>query len=188
MTFDLVVVAASAGGLDALSTVLADLPADFPAPLAVVQHRSTQSPGMLADILSRRTKLRVKAAEAGETPLAGTVYLAPPAFDLLVTPEHAFAVSDLERARGALSSADHLFASAAKVYGERLLAVVLTGTGSDAAAGVRSVGQAGGMVLAQDERSSRAFGMPGAAIATGEVNEVLPLSQIGATLVRLVTT
>jgi two-component system chemotaxis response regulator CheB len=91
--FDLIVVAASAGGVDALRTIFAHLPADFPVPLAVVQHRSQQFPHMLSHVLKRHSRLRVKTAEAGETPQPGTIYLAPPDRHLTIQADGSFGLT-----------------------------------------------------------------------------------------------
>jgi two-component system chemotaxis response regulator CheB len=186
--FDIVVLAASAGGLDALIAVLSSLPSDFPIPVAVVLHRSTQGPNLLANVLSRHTVLRVTQAKAGERLQPGTVYLAPSDLHLSVTPARIFALTGGGRQSYVLSSADPLFLSVARVYAERVVAVVLSGYGHDGAEGARAVGRAGGTVLVQDEATAQAFGMPSAAIETGEVDAVLPLSAIGPALVQLAIT
>jgi two-component system chemotaxis response regulator CheB len=186
--YDIVVLAGSAGGLDALTAVLFSLPGDYPVPLVVVLHRSSQGPNLLADVLSRHTRLRVTQAKAGEALRPGTVYLAPSDLHLSVTTAKAFALTGGGRQSHVLSSADPLFVSVAQVYEQRVVAVVLSGWGRDGAEGARAIGQAGGMVVVQDEATAQAFGMPAAAIATGEVDAVLPLAAIGPALIQLVTT
>lgn len=184
--FDLIVIAASTGGVKALLTIFADLPADFAVPVAVVLHRSSQTPSLLAEVLGRRTPLAVRNATAGETPRPGTVYLAPPDHHLTVTSERAFALSDGGRINHMRSAADPLFISAAEVYRSRVVAVVLTGGDGDGAAGARAIGLAGGIVIAQDEATSQVFSMPRATIATGHTDVVLAIEQIGPALRRLV--
>jgi two-component system chemotaxis response regulator CheB len=186
--FDLIVVAASAGGLEALLEIVPSLPVDFPVPIAVVVHRSLQAPEMLATVLGRRTSLEVRTAAAGETPRAGTVYVAPPDRHLVVTPDRTFALQHGQRVQHTHSAADPLFLSAALVYGDRAMAIVLSGGQSDGAAGARAIGDAGGFVLVQNEATSRVFSMPSAAIATGQVEAVLPVGDIAAALVSLVWT
>lgn len=183
--YDLVVMAASAGGVHALREILGGLPADFPVPVAIVQHRSANPPNMLAKVLGRFSPLAIKTAEEGETMRPGTVYLAPPDFHLYVQRGGVCHLSDGRRIRYLRSSANPLFDSAADTFKGRVIAVVLTGTDSDATDGVQSVKAQGGMVIAQDEATSQAFGMPGSAIATGCVDQVLPLGEIGPTLCRL---
>jgi two-component system chemotaxis response regulator CheB len=186
--FDLIVVAASAGGVDALRTIFARLPAQFPVPLAVVQHRSMQVPNLLPQVLNRHSRLRVKTAEAGETPQPGTIYLAPPDRHLSLTANGSFDLTEGSLIHHTHSAADPLFRSAAAVHRDRVIAVVLTGGLDDAAEGARAVGLAGGIVLAQDEATSQVFSMPKATIATGHADAVLALGEIGPALVRLVQT
>lgn len=187
-SYDLVVMAASAGGLAALESILGALPADFPVPIAVVQHRTAARPNLLARVLSRYTPLMVKTAEQGEKLRPGTVYLAPPDFHLLIQRNGCCDLFDGIRIRHVLSSANPLFASAAEAFGKRVIAVVLTGGDSDATDGVRSVSAHGGLVIAQDQATSRIFAMPRSAIETGCVDKVLPLAEIGPALRRLVET
>jgi two-component system, chemotaxis family, protein-glutamate methylesterase/glutaminase len=184
--FDLIVLAGSAGGLEALTAIVSSLPAGFPVPLAVVLHRSTQLPNMLAQVLGRRTQLKVRTAKAGETPAAGTIYLAPPDRHLIVTPERTFQLTDGALIHHTHSAADPLFLSAAEVYGRRVVAIVLTGGAGDAAEGARAVGLAGGIVIAQNEATSQVFSMPRATIATGQADSVLGIDEIGPALIRLV--
>lgn len=185
--FAIVVIAASLGGIQALWTILSHLPGDFPVPIAIVQHRSTEPPNLLSKVLMRRTPLLVKTAEEGERMLPGTVYLAPPDLHLRVRGDHTFALSDGTRIRHLRSSANPLFSSAAEAFPGRVIAIVLTGGDRDATDGVQSVKAHGGFVLAQDEATSQAFGMPRSAIETGCVDQVLPIDEIAPALLRLVT-
>jgi two-component system chemotaxis response regulator CheB len=184
--FDIVALAASAGGLTALSRVLAVLPADFPAVIVVVQHLDPRHRSLMADILSRRTSLRVKQAEEGEQVSPATVYIAPPNRHLLVNSNGTLSLTQSELVHFLRPSADLLFESVAASYRERAIAVVLTGTGSDGAMGVQAIKKMGGTVIAQDEESAEFFGMPSAAIHSGSVDFVLPLGEIPAALVTLV--
>lgn len=186
--FDIIAMAASAGGLMALSRVLAALPANFPAALVIVQHLDPRHKSLMADILSRRTPLQVKQAEEGEQVRPGTVYIAPPNRHLLVNPDGTLSLSQSEMVHFLRPSADLLFESVAAIYRERAIAVVLTGTGSDGAMGVQAIKKMGGTVIAQDEATADFFGMPSAAIHSGSVDFVLPLDEIPAALVTLVMT
>ena len=188
LPFELVVIGASAGGVQALLTLFSGLPSDFPVPVAVVLHRSARTPNLLAEILGRRTALTVRTATAGETPRAGTIYVAPPDQHLTVTPERTFALDDGGRINHMLSAADPLFVSAARVYRDRVVAIVLTGGAGDGAEGARAVGLAGGIVIAQDEATSQMFSMPRATIATGHADSVLGIEEIGPALMRLADT
>ena len=185
-TFDLVVVAASAGGLKACIKVVAGLPADFPLPVVVVQHIGQDGPSLMADILARHTPLRVRQAGDGDVLLGGTVYTPAPARHLRVHPGGTLSLLDSPRVRFVRPSADVLFASAADAFGDRVIAVVLTGCGSDGADGVRAVRRRGGFVIAQDEATSEHFDMPYHAVLTRKVDLVLPLGQIAFALQTLV--
>lgn len=178
--------AASAGGLTALSRVLADLPADFPAALVVVQHLDPRHRSLMADILSRRTALQVKQAEERDRLHPATVFIAPPNRHLLVNPDGTLSLSESELVHFLRPSADLLFESVAASYQDRAVAVVLTGTGSDGAMGVQAIKKMGGTVIVQDEKTSEFSGMPGAAIHTGSVDFVLPLDEIASALVTLI--
>jgi two-component system chemotaxis response regulator CheB len=184
--FDIVVIAASAGGFRALQRLLASLPANFPVPIAIVQHRSAKAPNVLAPLLQRRTALRVTQIErAGGHLERGNVYIAPPDQHLLVNLDRTFALTDGQKIRSVRSSANPLFTSAAGACGDRVVAVVLTGGDSDGTDGVQSVKAVGGVVIAQDPATAEHRWMPLAAVNTGSVDYVLPLDEIGPLLVRL---
>ena len=180
-----VALAASAGGLAALSHVLSSLPADFAAPLLVVQHLSPRHRSWLAEILGRRTALAVTQVQGGERIAAGRVYVAPPDHHLLLQHDGVLGLSDLSRVQHVRPSADLLFTSLAEAWGPGAVAVVLSGTGRDGAAGVLAIKEHGGTVIAQDKASAEFFGMPDAAFRTGGVDRVLPLDGIALALVRL---
>ncbi|MFE1748643.1 chemotaxis protein CheB [Coleofasciculus sp. H7-2] len=185
MPFPVVAVAASAGGIKAISELLSALPEDFPAAIAIVQHLDPKHPSLLAEILNRRTSLAVKQAEVGEQMRPGTIYIAPPNHHLLIDPDATLSLTQTKLVHFVRPSADLLFESVAASFKERAIAVVLTGTGSDGATGVRAIKEMGGIAIAQDRESSECFGMPGAAIETGTVDWILPLNKIAATLVNL---
>src|SRR5919108_117235 len=184
--FDVIALAASAGGLGALSRILASLPADFPAALVVVQHLDPRHRSLMADILGRRTPLTVKQAKEGDCLCPATVYTAPPNRHLLVNPDGTLSLSQSELVHFVRPSADLLFESVAASYKDRVIAVVLTGTGSDGAMGVQAIKKMSGTVIVQDEKTSEFFGMPAAAIHTGNVDFILPLDEIAPALVTLV--
>jgi two-component system chemotaxis response regulator CheB len=183
----LIALAASAGGLAALATVLATLPADLPASVVVVLHRRATRQSLLDKILARHANLPVTLALPGTAVAPGHIYIAPAEHHLIVNDDLRFALQDGTRVRGVLSSANRLFETAAPVFRGRMIAIVLTGTGFDATDGVQAVKASGGIVIAQDEATSQYFGMPGAAIQTGVVDLVLPLAAIGPAIVGIVT-
>ena len=184
--FDVVALASSAGGLTALSEILSGLPSDFAASVLVVQHLDPRHRSLMANILSRRTPLSVKEAAEGDALVPGKVFIAPPNRHLLVTPGGTASLSESELVHFVRPSADLLFESVAACYKERAICVVLTGTGSDGSMGVKAIKKMGGTVIVQDEKSSEFFGMPSAALQTGQVDFVLPLVEIAPALVTLV--
>ena len=184
--FDVVAMAASAGGLTALSQILTALSSNFPAAIVVVQHLDPRHRSLMAQILSKRTPLKIQEAREGDTLNAGAVYVAPPNRHLLVNLDGTLSLSQSELVHFVRPSADLLFESVAAIYKERAIAVVLTGTGSDGAMGVQAIKKMGGTVIVQDEKSSEFFGMPSAAIHTGNVDFVLPLDEIPSALITLV--
>jgi two-component system chemotaxis response regulator CheB len=186
--YNIVVIAASAGGINALREVLSDLPEDFPVPIAIIQHRTAEPPWYLDEILGKKTKLKVKYATRSEPLAPGTVYIAPHDHHLLVRPDHRFSLTNHTKVRHVRPSANPLFSSAAEIYKGKVIAVVLTGGDRDATDGVQAVKAAGGIVVAQDKATSEHFSMPESAIATGCVDYVLPLNQISEFLTKLVKT
>lgn len=184
--YDIVALAASAGGLHALSQVLSGLPVEFPVPLVVVQHLNPQHSALMADILNRRTALWVKEAEHGEHLVAGRVYLAPPNYHLVVNADRTLSLTQTEFVNFVRPCADLLFESVANIYQNRAIAVVLTGKGVDGTQGVQAIKNNGGITIAQDEATSNSFGMPGSAIDTGAIDFILPLSEVSIALIKLV--
>jgi two-component system, chemotaxis family, protein-glutamate methylesterase/glutaminase len=186
--FEVVGLAASAGGLTALMEVLTALPADFPTAIVLIQHLDPRHRSLMAEILGRRTKLTVRQAADGDRIEPGGVWVAPPAHHLLVNGDGMLSLTRTELVHFVRPSADLLFESMAAGYRDRAIAVVLTGTGVDGEMGVKAVKAMGGIVIAQDQKTSEHFGMPGTAIKTGCVDFVLPLDQIAGKLIDLVTT
>lgn len=180
-----VALAASAGGLKALSHVLGDLPDGFPAALAVVQHLDRHSPSLLAPILGRRCRLRVRQAAPGDALAPGLVLVAPPDHHLLINRDGSISLTHTELVHFVRPSADLLFESVAASFGPRAVAVVLSGSGIDGAMGVKAIRKTGGTVVVQDPASAEHPGMPRAAAETGVADLVLPLDEIGAALVEL---
>ena len=180
-----VVIAASTGGSKALNRLCAALPKDFPAPIILVQHNSSGFDSGFAQWLDATTPLCVGLAVERTIPAKGNLYVAPTDRHLLLDGT-GFTFDDGEPVQNQKPAADALFKSAAELYGENLVSVVLTGMGSDGADGTRYVKRAGGITIAQDEASSMIYGMPRAAVETGCVDMVLPLDLIPRRLISLV--
>jgi two-component system chemotaxis response regulator CheB len=178
--------AASAGGLSAVVHVLQNLPTNFGAIVVVVQHLDPRHRSLMPQVLGRRSNMHVHQATDGMVLEPGNVYLAPPDQHLLVNRDATASLTHSELVNFVRPSADLLFESVAAAYGERAIAVVLTGTGKDGSMGVTAIKNRGGTVIAQDEASSEFFGMPLAAIRTGMVDFVLSLEELPAALQMLV--
>jgi two-component system chemotaxis response regulator CheB len=186
MAYDIVVIGASAGGLEAVSRLLAQLPRDFNLPVAIAQHRAPAPPdGDLASIWQRVTPLPVADAE-DKAPIArGHVYIAPADYHLLVESRELFALSTDPPVLWARPSIDVLFESAAEVFGGAVIAVILTGASADGSAGLKAVRSRGGCALVQDPRTAESAVMPQAALAATAVNHVLPLADLGRVVAAL---
>jgi two-component system chemotaxis response regulator CheB len=184
--YDIVAIAASAGGITALSTVLGALPTGFPVPVVVVQHLDPRHETVIAHVLGRRTQLPVELVVAGQHAEAGRIYVAPPNYHLLVGAGGTLTLSSSELVHFVRPSADLLFESVAGAYGPRALACVLTGTGRDGAMGLSAITTRGGTVIVEDPATAQFKGMPEAAVAGTQVDFVLPLDEIGVVITRLV--
>jgi two-component system chemotaxis response regulator CheB len=185
-SFDVIAIAASAGGLKAINVVLSNLPAAFKAAIVVVQHLDPRHRSLMAEILARNTQMPVKQAEDGESIHPGTVYIAPPDRHLLVNSDDTLALTQSELVHFVRPSADLLFESVAASHKERAIAVVLTGTGSDGSMGVQAIKKMGGTVICQDVETAEFTGMPLAALQTKCVDFSLNLAEIAPALVTLV--
>jgi len=187
-SFPVIAMAASGGGLNALSVILGGLPAGFPAAVAIVMHLSPDHKSILAEILGRRTHLTVKQAHTGDVLCPSCVFVAPPNHHLFVAPGGGLKLSspDAKKIHFARPSAEPLFASVAAVYQKDAIAVVLTGGDGDGSFGVQIIKDHGGKVIAQDRPTSQDFSMPETSINTGDVDFILPLDEIAAKLIELV--
>jgi two-component system chemotaxis response regulator CheB len=174
----------SAGGIRALQTIFAGLPEGLDAAVLVVIHLSPDAPSLLASILGRWSALPVEQAEDGMLLEPGIVRVAPPDAHLLVDADEALRLDNSELVHHVRPSADVLLLSLAQHHRGPCTAVILSGTGIDGAAGAAAVKRAGGRVLAQDEETSQYFGMPGAAILAGSVDEILPLDEIASAVLQ----
>jgi two-component system chemotaxis response regulator CheB len=184
--FEIIALAASAGGLKALTEVLTALPAELPVSVVVVQHLDRRHRSLMAEILDRRTLINVKEAQNGERLQAGNAYIAPPDHHLLINRGGWVSLTQTELVHFLRPSADLLFESVAASFRERAIAVILSGTGTDGAMGVKAIKKMGGTVIVQKPGSSQFRGMPDAALQTGQADLVLELDEIAPALVALV--
>jgi len=186
---DAVVIGSSTGGPQALTAVLSRLPANFPVPIVIVQHMPPVFTRHLANRLNQECALTVREAGAGEALQCGEVLIAPGDFHLEIQRQGVAIRTMLQQGppeNSCRPAVDVLFRSAAKVYSNSLLAVVLTGMGQDGKRGSECIVQAGGTVIAQDEASSVVWGMPRAVTEAGLANKTMSLQLIPDELVRRV--
>ena len=184
-TPELIAIAASTGGPPALRRVLIDLPRTVPAPILVVQHIARDFTKGFAEWLAGSCALPVKLAEDREELQNGVVYVAPDEAHLGVTRNGRAALDGGPPIAGFRPSATHMFESAGRAYGSRLVAVVLTGMGSDGAAGLAAAHAEGAYVIAQDAASSVVYGMAAEAVRRGAVDLELPIERIAGRLIEL---
>ena len=181
---DIIVVGASAGGVEALTSLVRDLPPDLPAAVFVVLHFPPHATSMLPAILNRAGTLPAHHAEDGEAIAHGHIYVAPPDRHLLVEQGVVRVVAD-PRENGHRPAIDPLFRSAARAHGRRVAGVVLSGTLDDGTAGLQAVKTGGGVAIAQDPTEALYPGMPLSAVENVAVDRVLPVAAIAAYLVQL---
>ena len=183
--FDAVVVGASDGGVEALGMLLCELPAGYAVPVLVVLHLPPQRPSQLASLFASRCRVPVQEAQDKEPIRPGTVYFAPPDYHLLVEPDLTLALSVDPPVHYSRPAIDVLFESAAAAYGQRLLAIVLTGASIDGAQGVAAVRRAGGTTWVQDPTTAAHRTMPAAALLAAGAEAACTLEEIGKQLACL---
>lgn len=185
MKYEAVVVGASAGGMEALKTILTALPDSFPIPLVIVQHTSPQSDNYLIRYLNKLCPLNVKEADEKESILSGNVYIAPPNYHLLVERNKTLSLTVEPKISYSRPSIDVLFQSAAEAYTDKLIGIILTGANSDGSTGLKRIKELGGLTIVQEPKSAEVSVMPAAAINVVNVDYILNLSEISYKLIEL---
>ena len=175
---DAVAIGASAGGIEVLSVLLPAIPAGCRVSFFIVLHIPRERPSLLPEVFSARCVLPVKEAEDKEPVQPGTVYFAPPDYHMLIDRGPALALSGDEPVHFSRPSIDVLFDSAADIYGERLMGVILTGANQDGAEGLAAIGRAGGRTVVQEPGSAAVAYLPEAALREGPVDAVLAIEQL----------
>lgn len=181
---DIIVIGASAGGVEAATQLVRSLPADIPAAIFVVIHIAAHSNSVLPQILQRRGHLPATHAKDKEKIQHRQVYVAPPDLHLLVKPGYINLAHGPKENRHR-PAVDPLFRSAARSYQSRVIGVILSGTLDDGTAGLLEIKKVGGIAIVQDPEEALYDGMPGSAIENVEVDYVLPIAEIGEKLVTL---
>jgi len=185
MQYKAIVIGSSAGGLNALRTLLTMLDADFKIPIIIVQHTSPSSDNYITTYLNDLCKLKVKEADEKEQITSGYIYFAPPNFHLLVEEKFFLSLSIEERVNFARPSIDVLFETAAFTYKEKLIGIVLTGANHDGAMGLRKIKEFGGLTIVQDPKTAEVNSMPLSAIKATKIDHILPLEGIGELLISI---
>ncbi|WP_454840601.1 chemotaxis protein CheB [Pseudomonas hormoni] len=180
-----IVIGASAGGVEALLSILSPLREGFVLPIIVVLHLPDERRSHLADVFARRVAMRVQEARDKTSIEAGTLYFAMPGYHLSVEQDRTFSLSLEDRVHYSRPAIDYLFESAADAYGPALAAVLLTGANRDGASGMARVKRRGGLTIVQDPDEAQVATMPLAALDTHQPDHVLPLRGIGRLLVEL---
>ncbi|MBW2941861.1 protein-glutamate methylesterase/protein-glutamine glutaminase [Zhongshania aquimaris] len=186
-TDQIIAIGASTGGTEAIREVLERLPIDTPGTV-IVQHIPGMFSGPFAERMNKCSAMTVCEAQDGQRVLHGHAYIAPGDFHLSLRRDGAryyCVLSDHDPVNRHRPSVDVLFHSVAKYVGKNAVGVILTGMGKDGAEGMRAMHEAGASTLVQDEASSVVWGMPGAAVAVGAVDEVLTLPKIAARIISL---
>jgi two-component system, chemotaxis family, protein-glutamate methylesterase/glutaminase len=185
LAFDVLALGASWGGVEVLSSLVAQLPEEWHLPVVIVQHQHPYSGNALQRILSRRTTLPVIDVEDKDKLLPAHVYIAPANYHLLMEQDGSFSLSLEAPVNFSRPSIDVTFSSLSRAYQQRCIGVVLTGANDDGAQGIRDIKAGGGYTIAQQPESAEAPVMPAAAIATGAVDAILTPQEIVPALLRL---
>jgi len=180
-----VVLGASAGGFEAMSKILRELPQNFPLPLIIVQHRAKDDRQLLEEVIQVKCKITVKQADEKENIRPGIVYFAPADYHLLVEEDMSFSLDSDMHVNYSRPSIDVLFETASEVYRESLIGIILTGTNSDGAQGIKAIRMNGGTTIAQDPKNALYPYMPQAAINTGAIQYILEVDEIKEFLLML---
>ncbi|ANG63490.1 glutamate methylesterase [Marinobacterium aestuarii] len=183
--FDMVVIGSSAGGMQALKRLLAELPWNFSFPILIVQHISPRSDGSWVSILNGQCALEVKEADEKEAIVPGRVYLAPANYHLLVEEDRSCTLTLDEPVNYARPSIDVLFETAAQSCGAGLIGIVMTGANSDGARGLQFIKNNAGLTIVQEPETAESSAMPLAAIRLAEPDHVLSIDGIRELLISL---
>ena len=186
---DILAIGVSTGGPNALAKLIPNFPADFPVPIVIVQHMPPTFTGLLANSLSKNSRLPVREGFEGALLEPGTVWIAPGNYHMTIEGNPIVRTLELNQdsqENSCRPAVDVLFRSVADVYGGNTLGVILTGMGKDGLRGCENILSKGGRVIVQDEETSIVWGMPGYVAEAGLAEKILPLEQIAPTIIRTV--
>lgn len=186
MGYRAIVIGASAGGMDAIRTLLINLNKEVKIPIVIAQHLSPSSDNYMVNHLNEICSFYVKEADDKEKILPGTVYISPPNYHLLVERDETLSLTVDSRVNYARPSIDVLFESAADTYLDNLIGIILTGANCDGSNGLKKIKELGGMAIVQDPSTAYANFMPKAALEITKVDYILSLYEISSKLNELV--
>ena len=183
--YQAIVIGTSAGGLDAISKLFHQLPVNYPIPIIVIQHRAKDQRELLEEVLQSKCKIVIKQADEKEMIKGGFAYIAPPGYHLLIEQDRSFSLSSDDLVSFSKPSIDVLFETAAEVFKENLIGLILTGANSDGAAGIMAIKKFKGLTIAQSPKEAQYPYMPQSSIETGAVEHVWTLKEIQEFLLKL---
>lgn len=178
-------IGSSAGGLEAIRSLVAALPTDAPVSYVVVQHMSPHHDSLMTALVSRDTKLEVRDVRDGITPERNVIYITPPKADVLYDEGKLRLVDPSTEIASPKPSVDRFLTSLAQEHGDKAMGIILSGTGSDGAYGIQAIREHGGITIVQDVESAKYDGMPQSAVQTGCVDLVLSPPEIGSHLTKI---
>ncbi|HEX9828463.1 MAG TPA: chemotaxis protein CheB [Flavobacteriaceae bacterium] len=185
MLYDAIVIGVSAGGMNAMKILFSRLPKDFGTHIIIVQHISPRSDNQWIDLLNDKSNISIKEANEKEIIENGIVYIAPANYHLLIEKNRTFSLTIDERINFARPSIDVLFESAAEVYKNKLIGVVLTGSNHDGTKGIKRIKECGGLAVVQDPKTAESAYMPASAIAAVKPDYILSLEEITDLLIKI---
>ncbi len=186
-TYEAIIIGGSWGGLAAVTAMLEGLPAHYPIPVILVLHRGRNFASELDTVLGKKLKVAVKEIEEKESILPGYVYIAPANYHVLIEEDHTFSLDNSSPVLYSRPSIDVAFESAAHIFKNRLVGIILTGANNDGAKGLQLIVNKGGTALIQDPSEAEANLMPKAAIVSTPAAQILTLQYIQAFLLKLAT-
>ncbi len=180
-----ILIGASAGSLKIITNILTALPKDFTIPILIVQHRRNGADGIMAELLNDHSQLRVKEADEKEKIRAGTVYLAPPNYHLLLEPDLTLTLTIDERVNYARPSIDVLFETAAESCKEKIIGIICSGGNTDGAFGLQQIKLNKGITIVQNPETAEVKSMPLAAIQAANPDYILSPEEISSLLLTI---
>ncbi|WP_395050339.1 chemotaxis protein CheB [Flavobacterium sp.] len=185
MKYEAIVIGVSSGGMNAMKVIFSLLPKNFNTPIIIVQHMGARSDSQLIKLLNNQSNVSIKEADEKEKIENGKVYIAPPNYHLMIERDKTLSLSVDERVNYARPSIDVLFESAADVYKDKLIGVILTGSSSDGSLGLKKIKEFGGLTIAQDPKTAESAYMPASAIAVVPMDFILSLEEIIKLLIKI---